>query len=154
MASAIRTFVTFESDKFNSSEAKDYFINPCCYGDDVCKWLIGELKAASVECDVEPGQEDFGWYFNFAVGEAKYCFVCGFRPAEGEDPAVWVAWVERSVGFFASIFGARDKNVGADGPRAIHQALASCPDITNIRWHFKKDFDSGKEEVGAEAPES
>lgn len=153
MAEAIRTFVTFQSDKFNSTEAKEYFINPCCFGDDLCWWLIGELKAAGVEIECEPGQEDFGWYFYFAVGEEKFCFVCGFRPADGDDPAAWVAWVERNAGFFASIFGQRDKNVGAAGPKQIHKALSSCPEITNIRWHFKKDFDRGNEAIGTETPE-
>jgi hypothetical protein len=30
-----------------------------------CKWLIEELTKKGVDCDKEPGQEDFGWYFNF-----------------------------------------------------------------------------------------
>jgi hypothetical protein len=41
--SEIRTVVTFESTAFNMAEPKEYFINPCCFGDDVAEWLIGEL---------------------------------------------------------------------------------------------------------------
>jgi hypothetical protein len=44
MDSEIKTAVTFESTAFNMAEPRDYFINPCCFGDDVAIWLIGELR--------------------------------------------------------------------------------------------------------------
>lgn len=82
----IRTVVTFESTAFNMAEPQDYFINPCCFGDDVAKWLIGELRKQGVEIDEKPGQEDFGWYLNFAVRGAGHCFVIGHRPTgESEE---------------------------------------------------------------------
>ena len=40
--SDIRTVVTFQSSAFNTSERKDYFINNCCYGDDVAR-VIAEF---------------------------------------------------------------------------------------------------------------
>lgn len=43
MDAKVRTVVTFESTAFNMAEPKDYFINPCCFGDDLAKWLIDEL---------------------------------------------------------------------------------------------------------------
>jgi hypothetical protein len=38
----IKTVVAFESTAFNMAEPKDYFINPCCFGDDVATWLAAE----------------------------------------------------------------------------------------------------------------
>jgi hypothetical protein len=64
-----RTLVTFKSSAFNTSEPKPYFINPGCYGDDVAKWLTRELRGRGFKTDEEPGQEDFGWYFNFEHGD-------------------------------------------------------------------------------------
>ena len=70
--SELRTLVTFQSSAFNTSERKDYFINDCCYGDDVARWFIEQLRKRDVQTDAEPGQEDFGWYFGFRVGDTDY----------------------------------------------------------------------------------
>jgi len=35
MRNEIRTIVSFNSAAFNMTEPKRYFINPCCFGDDV-----------------------------------------------------------------------------------------------------------------------
>lgn len=47
MDSETRTVVIFNSTAFNMAEPKDYFINPCCFKDDVPKYLIGELRNQS-----------------------------------------------------------------------------------------------------------
>jgi hypothetical protein len=62
MDSKVRTVATFESTAFNMADPKDYFINPRCFGDDLAKWLIDELRKQGLETDDEPGQEDFGWF--------------------------------------------------------------------------------------------
>ena len=84
MSEARRNLITFQSKEFNSTVPQEHFINDCCYGDDICKWLIEDLTKKGVDCDKEPGQEDFGWYFNFAVNKVVYCLVCAFRL--DEDP--------------------------------------------------------------------
>src|SRR4030095_13214248 len=99
------TVVTFQSASFNTTEARDYFINPCCFGDDLARWLIGRLRSNGIETDSEPGQEDFGWYFNFKVSENVYCVVLGFRPDEENADGEWVAWLERTRGLVGAIFG-------------------------------------------------
>ena len=86
MDSEIKTVVTFESTAFNMAEPKDYFTNPCCFGDDVAVWLIGELRKQGLTTDEKPGQEDFGWYLNFKVTETSHTLVIGHRPA-GETEA-------------------------------------------------------------------
>ncbi len=145
-SNSVRTVVTFESQKFNVSTPHEYFINPNCFGDDLCKWLIAELKDEEVQCDSEPGQEDFGWYFNFIHNDVTYCLVCGYRPNdENDSPGLWVGWVERSAGFFSSLFGGRNKKISASAPLIINRVLMRCPEISNIRWHLKEDFDRGIE---------
>jgi len=39
-AMIVRRNVIFQSTAFNTSQPKDYFINDCCYGDDVARWLM------------------------------------------------------------------------------------------------------------------
>jgi hypothetical protein len=101
----MRTVVTFESDAFNTSESKEYFINPGCFGNDVAQWLMARLRSAGVETDEEPGQEDFGWYFNFTVPEGRHCCVLGYGPAGEGESGVWIAWLERSRGLLRSLSG-------------------------------------------------
>jgi hypothetical protein len=86
------------------------------------------------------------------MGDEKYCLVCGFRPGDEQDPAVWVAWIERSTGFIAGIFGGREKGIDIAAPRQIHQVLTRSPEISNVRWHRKKDFDRGNEEAAQGSP--
>lgn len=172
MSEARRNLITFQSKEFNSTVPQEHFINDCCYGDDICKWLIEELTRKGVDCDKEPGQEDFGWYFNFSVNKVVYCLVCAFRLGEGEDQEQekdqekkeeaasseaengdWIIWIERSAGFMASLFGARNKGLDEAVPKLIHSTLSANPAITNIKWHRKKDFDAGREDLALSSPE-
>jgi len=151
MPSPVRTVVTFKSKQFNITEPKDYFINPGCFGDDLCMWMISQLRDMEIECDEKPGQEDFGWYFDFSKDMVKYCLVCGFRAEDDGEDGTWVAWVERSAGFLSSLFGGRDRGIEAGGPNTIHQILVASPEVSQIRWHHKKDFERG-DEAGADGP--
>ena len=144
--------VIFKSRAFNTTQRKEYFINDCCYGDDVARWLIEQLRSRGVQTDAEPGQEDFGWYFGFRVGDTDYHFVIGHRPADGGDPAVWIGWLERKTGLLGSLFGARKRRIQSDGTRTIHSVLSSSPQVTSIRWHHQQDFDAGKEDNGQTEP--
>jgi hypothetical protein len=143
----MRTVISFKSDAFNRSEAREYFINPNCFGDDVARWLIKRLREASVDTDGEPDQEDFGWYFNFSVPEGRHCCVLGYRPGDADDPdGEWIASLERSRGFLGSLFGRRDHEIAPSAVAAIHGALSDSTEIRDIRWHRKQDFDANRED--------
>ena len=101
----MRTIVTFQSSDFNRSESKPSFIDPGCFGGDLAQWLIARFREAGVSTDDDPGQEDFGWYFNFAVPEGSHTCVLGLRPGEGDSATDWVVWVERARGLMGSMFG-------------------------------------------------
>jgi hypothetical protein len=148
----IRTVVTFESTAFNMAEQKEYFINPCCFGDDVAKWLISELRKQGVGTDEKPGQEDFGWYLNFEVTGTGHAFVIGHRPGGKSEAGTWIGWLERNRGFVGSLFGGRKRGIEPAAADAIHGILSSSPLIRGVRWHFQHDFDKGHEERGASSP--
>ena len=151
MKSGIRTVVTFESTAFNMTKSKDYFVNPCCFGDDVAEWLIAELRKQGIRAEEKPGQEDFGWYLNFEAAGIAHTFVIGHRPRGEKEAGMWIGWLERKRGLFGSILGRRRRGIQASAAQAIHQALTASSAIREVRWHFQADFSSGVEH-GAESP--
>ena len=151
MTSEMRTVVTFESTAFNMVEPKDYFINTCCFGDDVARWLIGELRKQGIVTDEKPGQEDFGWYLNFEMGGIGHTFVIGHRPKGKTEAGTWIGSLERKRGLIGSILGGRKRGIQASAAQAIHQILIGSPVVRDVRWYFQNDFDIGVE-GGAMSP--
>jgi hypothetical protein len=82
MPGATRYDLIFSSDRFNLSEPKDYFINDCCYGDDVARWLGEQLQLRGWTV-AEPDQEDWGWYFDARNGQTTYFVGVGGTPDDG-----------------------------------------------------------------------
>ena len=128
----MRSEASFRSSAFNTSEVRDYFINDCCFGDDLAMWLIARLRLAGVQTDDEPGQEDFGWYFEFKVPAGTHCCVLGYR--EGHPEGSWHLWLERSRGLIGSLFGRRSHGIDDAAVRAITDALESAPEIRELEW--------------------
>lgn len=153
MESEIRTVVTFESTAFNMTRARDHFINPCCFGDDVAEWLIQELRKQGMVTDEKPGQEDFGWYLNFETAGVAHTFVVGHRPNGETGAGTWIGWLERKRSLIGSILGGRRRGIQASAAQAIHQILTGSLVVRDVRWHFQRDFDSGIE-PGASSPQT
>ena len=122
--------VSFRSTAFNTTESKDYFINPECYGDDVARWLRDTLRAGGYTVDNEVEQEDFGWFLTFEVGGDLYDAVVAFR----QDDDQWLLWLERSRGLLMSMFGFRKRGIRTSAVTALDAALRSHQEITDIRW--------------------
>lgn len=141
-----RTVVTFGCSRFNTSEPRDYFINDCCFGDDVVKWLIEQLSSAGYQCD-EPGQEDFGWYFTFRVSEIGHCFVISYRPGAPNELGEWIGWLERT-GFLRSLLGRRRRGILPEAIQVINRILINEKTVRDVTWHLRQDFDAGREERG------
>jgi hypothetical protein len=150
--SDVRTIVTFQSTAFNTSQPRDYFIDECCHGDDLAHWLIAELRGRGVPTDDEPNQEDFGWYFGFRVADTDYQLVLGYRPGEMNGHGEWVGWLERKLGFVKSLLGRRKHHIGADAACLLQSVLSWSPQIRNVRWHYERDFDRGKEDDARPEP--
>jgi len=81
MGAAGRYDVLFCSDRFNLSEPREYFINDCCFGDDVARWLADLLQSRGLTT-TEPDQEDWGWYFDVCFAESRYFVGIGGAPDE------------------------------------------------------------------------
>jgi hypothetical protein len=153
MKSALRSLVTFKSESFNTSESKPYFFNPYCFGDDVCRWLIQELRLKGVKTDDQPECEDFGWYFVFHVTNVPHCFVVGYRHGSfDEADGIWIGWIERHVGLIRSICGGRNRGIRPEAMSAIHDVLVDSEQICEIRWHYQGEFDAGIENKGTREP--
>lgn len=52
----------FQEHRVQHDAAKREVYQSCCFGDDVAKWLIGELRKLGMKAGEKPHQEDFGWY--------------------------------------------------------------------------------------------
>ncbi|MBW3624296.1 MAG: hypothetical protein KY468_12890 [Armatimonadetes bacterium] len=147
-----RTTVTFKSSAFNTTEPKEHFINPCCFGDDLARWMIQALYDRGIDAEEEPGQEDFGWYLRFKLQGQEYCFVLGFRPGDENEEGDWIGELERDCGFIASLFGGRKRNIRPEAAEAIHVILSDSAEIWDLRWHRRADLDTGREEQGSLQP--
>jgi hypothetical protein len=139
--------VTFRSNKFNTSESKPNYINPCSFGDDAAEWLAKQLTNSGVTVDPKIGQEDFGWYLGFQCGAYLYHFVLGYNP-----DGYWMGWLERQRGLLGNLFGARKKGIRPDAANAIHSTLVSSAVVSDVRWHQQKDFDGLREDLGTRTP--
>ena len=143
MIDATKTSVSFQSNLFNKTEQQDYFINPCCFGDDVCRFVINKLKSAGVACDDKPEQEDWGWYFYFWEGGISYMFGCSLG-SDDQAPAdtnpelctdAWMGVIERHATDFLSRIGMGKKTVTTEAVQMIHQTLTNTEGISAISWH-------------------
>jgi hypothetical protein len=128
----MRTEASIRTSRFNTSEVRDYFINDCCFGDDLARWIIDGLRSAGIETDAEPRQEDFGWYFEFTVAARAHCCILGYQPDEPEG--VWHLWLERSRGMVASLLGRRAHGIDQAAVSAIDDVLSSAPEIRDLQW--------------------
>lgn len=148
----MRTYVTFESDAFNTTEQKPTFINPDCFGDDVLAWLAQELKAMGVETD-EPGAEDFGWYLPYKVDGETYFITGSLRPGDENLPDLWIFEIEKSVAFWKMLFGKQHEDISPNAVAVVHDCLKKNPQIRNILWHDKKAFEAANYEESLGSPE-
>jgi hypothetical protein len=143
MPEPLRTEVHFRTTGFNTTEPREYFINPCCYGDDLCRWLIAQLRARGIEAEEEPGQEDFGWYLSFHAGGVMHTFVVGYSEEGPTSEGFWRGWLERDAGFIASILGARKRGISSEAADSIHAVLSASTRVRDLTWHFPGDDGNG-----------
>jgi hypothetical protein len=144
MSEIARTHVSFVTGLFNTSEVKDYFINPCCFGDDCAQWLIDRLVPQNVgKVDEQPTQEDWGWLFAITMG--KRSFMIGIGLCEDEDPPnTWLVFIKSQLGWLSkNLFGDTDNAELLVVCEAVDHALKSSNEISDIRWHSEIDWMKG-----------
>lgn len=138
----MRRHVTFSSESFNTTEPMVYFINDCCFGDDVARWLLEELRERGVSVAAEPDQEDFGWYISFEVEGQDYDFVITYRPADDGEQGVWIGTLERAVGLVATLLGGRKKGIQREAAELLHEILKSSPRVADVRWYTDEGMET------------
>jgi len=136
MSSVLRHII-FKSNAFNTTEPKDCFINPCCFGDDLGRWMIQQLRAHGISTDNEPRQEDFGWYIVFRIGATEYFFIISYRP--GDPTGDWMCGLERNASLIGHILGRQKKGILPEAAQAIHDVLKASREIYEIRWLGDED---------------
>lgn len=107
--------ITFRTDRFNLSQVGADFINDCCFGEDLSRWLVAQLPSAGIAADVIC-MEDFGWANQAEFGGALY-LVCVAGNSD-EDPArldygQWHVMVERRRTFTQKLLG-RNRMTASD----------------------------------------
>jgi hypothetical protein len=137
----VKTEVYFHSTAFNCTEPRDYFVNECCFGDDLARWMIERLRAQGIETAEQPGMEDFGWFFTFHSDGVEHSFVIGFQPNDAAKGDRWFGSVERSTGFVSSLFGGRNRGILPSAIEAIDAVFKSSPDIHSVTWHERGEGD-------------
>ena len=147
-APSVRTHLTFRTRRFNQTEVHPHFINDCCFGEDCVAWLVGELRARGFPEVGEAWQEDWGWQTGGERDGRRYLVSVDLVP---EDTPEWLVHVSESVPVLARLRGAGGAPVTPPLVQALHAALASAADITEVRWHFDDEFTAGAS-GGAPAP--
>jgi hypothetical protein len=142
----VRNIATFRSTTFNATDPKPYFINPCCFGDDLAQWLISQLRARSVETENEPGQEDFGWYLGLRLAGTRYFLIITFRPDDVVEGKTWIIRIERNCGLIARAFGGQKRGIDVAVPQLLRSILTDAAHIEDVRWHSSEEFEKESEE--------
>ncbi|MCA9402187.1 MAG: hypothetical protein KC897_00265 [Candidatus Omnitrophica bacterium] len=149
----MRTLVTFFGKEFNSAQPKAEFSKPTNYGDDVCRWLIAEMKEAGVDADDEPQQDDNGWYYCFRIPVGRFCVIVTCRPADDPEESLWICWIENHCGFVGSLLGHRLKNISPHAVECLHRVFNKPNRVTGALWHNYDKFKQGYEQSGAVSPD-
>lgn len=132
-----RTVATFRSLSFNTTEEKESFVNPGCFGDDVVQALVDGLAEDGYEVDPEPGAEDFGWFGRFQYdADDVYDLIVTFQPIGGPGDGVWWVHVARSGTPLSSNFRRRGGEVQTEAAVAVHDVLARHEAVAGLRWFF------------------
>jgi len=123
--------VSFRTKKFNTTEPKEYFLNPICYGDDVGKWLLSEFRTRNILHEEDgPDQEDFGWYVNFSLNKRNYTILIIYS----EEEQRWILVLEHNAGMLGSLFGKRNQLVDSNSINLIDEILRAAPEINDVQW--------------------
>ncbi len=127
--------ILFETNRFNLSEVKQHFINPCCFGEDLAAWLRAELIERGIPT-IEPGQEDWGWYIESQMDGCTYFIAIGGNPddtAQDKNRGEWRITIEKHRSVWEKLSGRNKTTQEAPIFDVIEAILRAQPDIKNVR---------------------
>ncbi len=126
----------FETNRFNLSEVKEHFINPCCFGEDLAAWLCARLLEREAEV-TGPGQEDWGWYLEANNQGRRYFIGVGGNADESsadKDQGEWRIIVERRRSVWEKLTGEGEMTEADEMVTLIREILRREPDFQNVRY--------------------
>ena len=126
--------ILFKTSRFNLSKVGERFINPCCFGEDLARWLRLQLGEKDVVA-AQPYQEDWGWELPVSHGSNSYYLaMSGNADDSGAngDEGEWRIIVERRRSIWQRLT-AKEK-IAADDPLVvlIEKLLSNEPGITDV----------------------
>jgi hypothetical protein len=124
----MRNAVRVRSRAFNTSEPRDYFINPACYGDDLGAWLKPRLESKGYRVSA-PDQEDWGWYL-VARKDGRDVLV-NIGSVEGGD-GEWLLHLEPYRSLAERLLG-RARDAGTL-PADLHAVLSDAAETDVVEW--------------------
>jgi len=131
----MRNDILFETERFNFSQVKEQFINPCCFGQDLVVWLRRKLLERGLEV-IAPDQEDWGWYIEvehrgswYFVGIGGNADESSEKPNQGE----WRIMVEKRRSLWQKLSGNNKMSDSDDMVNIIHENIDNEPDLKNVR---------------------
>jgi hypothetical protein len=126
----------FETGRFNLSEVRPHFINPCCFGEDAAAWLRARLAERGIDAD-EPGQEDWGWYLGATCAGRVYFVGVGGNAAERAGDPNWGEWrviVEKRRALVERLAGRERMTADDELVAVIRSILEAEPGIRDVRF--------------------
>jgi hypothetical protein len=94
--------------------------------------LLLALNSKVVEVDPRVVTEDEGWAISFRYTGHKYKF-CS-RCNKDSEPLECMGWLERNLGFFASLFASNETHSYSDIEPIIQTALSSLTTVKEVEW--------------------
>lgn len=128
--------ILFETNRFNLSEVKEGFINPCCFGEDVAAWLRSALLEKGLKV-IEPNQEDWGWYIEANYrGNWHFVGIGGNADESGADrnQGEWRIMTEKSRSIWEKLTGTNKLAEDDELLALILEILETQPDFKNVRY--------------------
>ena len=126
----------FETDRFNLSEVKNHFINPCCFGEDVAAWLREELLGEGINV-TEPDQEDWGWYIEAEYRGDSYFIGIGGNTdefSEKRNQGEWRILVEKNRSTWQKLTHRDDVSSANELMNIIRRIVEKESGVKNVRF--------------------
>ena len=126
----MRNTVRFNSPLFNTTEPKDYFVDPGAFGDDVGNWLRPRLEALGYRV-AGPAQEDWGWSLECTKDGAIHSLNIAYL-GDCKDGS-WEIFIARVRTLGDRLLG-RNRAIDPELARAIHAILTASAEIRVMSW--------------------
>ena len=127
----LKTQVEFRSSKFPPYEGEEEQINPGLWGRRLAEYLVARFADRGIVTE-EIIAEDWGWYVPVRNEDFRLGVCCGHQSGEDDE---FLVFTDPSTPVVKKLF----KKIDATRQlthltEALHQILASDPDIRDIAW--------------------